>query len=283
MRKNRVFITILAFLVGVNLVSCIQKKSEENHVEFDHIQINEKVFLLPQNDTTLPYADVKIDFLYPKKFNNQEDLARLQQIFNGTFFNDETYDSLSPQDALDKYVENYVEEYRELTNQYNQDLANLEGENRPSWYWYSLGKSNKILYNDKNILSYSVEHYDYTGGAHGSLRVLYYTIDLNELTTVTEEDIFQPNYHHFLTSKIVEKLMEKYKVDSPEKLIDEGFFDINEIAPNNNFWLNNEGIHYIFNQYEIAPYSMGPIEVTIPYEEIKSIIIPESVAKNYID
>lgn len=283
MRKNSTLIVLLVFLYGINLISCNQKKSEQNHIEFDHLQMNEKVFLLSQNDTTLPYADVKIDFIYPKKFNNQEDLARLQQIFNGTFFNDETYDSLSPQDALDKYLENYTKEYKELTNQYNQDLANLEGEDRPSWYWYILGKSNEILYNDKNILSYSVEHSDYTGGAHGSLRVLYYTIDLDELTTVTEEDIFQPNYHHFLTSKIVEKLMKKYNVDNPEKLIDEGFFDINEIAPNNNFWLNNEGIHYIFNQYEIAPYSMGPIEVTIPYEEIISIVLPESVAKNYIE
>lgn len=283
MRKNSTLIVLLVFLYGINLISCNQKKSEQNHIEFDHLQMNEKVFLLSQNDTTLPYADVKIDFIYPKKFNNQEDLARLQQIFNGTFFNDETYDSISPQDALDKYLENYTKEYKELTNQYNQDLANLEGEDRPSWYWYILGKSNEILYNDKNILSYSVEHSDYTGGAHGSLRVLYYTIDLDELTTVTEEDIFQPNYHHFLTSKIVEKLMKKYNVDNPEKLIDEGFFDINEIAPNNNFWLNNEGIHYIFNQYEIAPYSMGPIEVTIPYEEIISIVLPESVAKNYIE
>ena len=284
MKRNSTFISIslLVFLVGLSLLSCKTKK-EENHIEFDHLKLDEKVFLLPQNDTTLPFADVKIDFIYPKKFNNQEDLSRLQQIFTGTFFNDETYDSLSPQEALNNYVENYTKEYRELTNQYNQDLANLEGDNRPSWYWYMLQKNNEIVYNDKHILSYLVEHADYTGGAHGSLQVLYYTIDLNELTTITEEDIFQPNYQHELTSKIIEKLMNKYDVDTPEKLIDEGFFDINEIAPNNNFWLNDNGIHYIFNQYEIAPYSMGPIEVTIPYEEIKSIMIPESVAKNYME
>lgn len=280
MKKNNIYISLLVFLFGLNLLACKSKK-EENHIDFDHLVVNEKVFLLPQNDTTLPFADVKIDFIYPKKFNNKEDLARLQQIFNGTFFNDETYDSLSPQEAVSKYIENYAEEYRELTNQYNQDLANLEGDNKPSWYWYMLQKSNKILYQDKQILSYLVEHADYTGGAHGSLRVLYYTIDLNELTTLSEEDIFQPNYQQELTSKIIEKLMDKYDVDTPDKLIEEGFFDINEIAPNNNFWLNDKGIHYIFNQYEIAPYSMGPIEVTIPYEEIESIIIPESVVRNY--
>lgn len=67
-----------------------------------------------------------------------------------------------------------------------------------------------------------------------------------------------------------------------DELMGEGFFDINEIAPNNNFWINNEGVHYVYNQYEIAPYSMGPIEVTIPFEEITPIIIPESIVGEYI-
>ena len=111
---------------------------------------------------------------------------------------------------------------------------------------------------------------------------MYYTIDLNNLTTITEENIFKPNFHHLLTERIVENLMKKYDVTTPEDLLNEGFFDINDIAPNNNFWLNNQGVHYIFNQYEIAPYSMGPIEVTIPYQEIQSIIIPESIAGKQI-
>jgi hypothetical protein len=38
----------------------------------------------------------------------------------------------------------------------------------------------------------------------------------------------------------------------------------------------------VYNQYEIAPYSMGPIEVTIPFEEITPIIIPESIVGEYI-
>ncbi len=29
---------------------------------------------------------------------------------------------------------------------------------------------------------------------------------------------------------------------------------------------------FYFNPYEIAPYSMGPTEILIPYDEIKNII-----------
>ncbi len=267
-------------LLGICVTSCFKKTDE---VKFDKLESRERVYLFPTNDTTIPFANVEIEYTYPKSFKSKEDLARLQPIFNGTFFNNESYDSLLPKEALDKFLEEYTEEYRELGNQYYEDMGNLEGDNQPSWYWYQLGKSNEIMYEDKNILSYSVHHSDYTGGAHGSLNVLYYTVDLNELTTISEETIFKPNYYKILTSKIIERLMKKFDVDTPEKLVNEGIFDINEIAPNNNFWINNEGIHYIYNQYEIAPYSMGPIEVTIPYEDIKSIIIPESIAGNYLD
>lgn len=282
MNKSTLIYSALLIMVWLNILSCDQNRSKKNDVEFDKLEVNEKVFLLPVNDTTLPFSQVEIELTYPKKFNNKEDLARLQQIFNGTFFNDQSYDSLSPQEALKKYLESYTIEYRELSNQYYQDKANLKSSEMPSWYWYYLHKSNEILFEDKSILSYSVEHSDYTGGAHGSLNVMYYIIDLENLTTVTQEDIFKPNYHNFLTSKIIEKLMEKYEVNEADQLINEGFFDINEIEPNNNFWMNNEGIHYVYNQYEIAPYSMGPIEVTIPFEDITSIIIPESIAGNYI-
>lgn len=280
MKKYKLFIAASLVLVGVCITSCIKKSVD---IKFDKLESKERVYLFPVNDTTIPFSNVDIEFNYPKKFKNNEDLARLQQIFNGTFFNNESYDSLSPKEALAKYLEDYTEEYRELGEQYKEDMENLEGENKPSWYWYELQKSNEILFEDENILSYSVQHSDYTGGAHGSLNMLYYTIDLNKLITVTQESIFKPNYYKSLTSIIIEKLMAKYNLDSPEKLMEEGFFDINEIAPNNNFWINDLGIHYVYNQYEIAPYSMGPIEVTIPYEDIKSIIIPESIAGKYIE
>ena len=279
MRKNILFIITSIVLVGLFATSCVNKSSK---LEFDNISLSEEIYLFPDNDTTKPFANVEIDFNYPKSFKNIEDLARLQEIFNGTFFNDESYGSLLPKDALNIYLEEYTKEYRELGNQYYEDMANLEGDNQPSWYWYQLHKSNEVLYQDESILSYSVSHATYTGGAHGSLQVLYYTINLNELTTITEEDIFAPNYHNFLTTKIVENLMKEYKVSTPEELINEGFFDVNDIAPNNNFWIDNVGVHYIYNQYEIAPYSMGPIEVTIPYHDIQSIIIPESIAGKQI-
>ncbi len=279
MKKNISIIIASLVLIVLFITSCTNRGDD---LKFDNISLSEKIYLFPEIDTTKPFANVEVDFNYPKSFKNKEELARLQEIFNGTFFNDESFGFLLPKEAVNIYLEEYTKEYRKLGNQYYEDMENIEGDNQPSWYWYQLHKSNEVLFENENILSYSVSHATYTGGAHGSLQVLYYTINLNTLTTITEEDIFTPNYHSFLTEKIIDNLMIEHNVDTPEELLNKGFFDINDIAPNNNFWINNEGVHYVYNQYEIAPYSMGPIEVTIPYKDIKSIIIPQSIAGKQI-
>lgn len=45
--------------------------------------------------------------------------------------------------------------------------------------------------------------------------------------------------------------------------------------------MDNKGLHYTYNQYEIAPYSMGPIDVTIPYEDLKPILKPNNIIERF--
>ncbi|HOV71682.1 MAG TPA: DUF3298 domain-containing protein [Dysgonamonadaceae bacterium] len=282
MNKNHIVAALLAIFITTMFFSCknIRQKSE-TALTFDTIVVAKQIPLLQENDTTLPYADVDIKFMYPVKFRTAEDLARLQQIFVGTFFNDTLYDSLSPQQAVDKYLENYIENYRALSKDYYSDKNRLPKGETPVWYYYQLNISNKIMFQNDSLLSYAVEYSDYTGGAHGSYRIVYYNIDLNDLVTISEEDLFTPGYYKPLTDIILHSLMEKYKVTSPDSLLAKGFFNIEDIVPNNNFWMDDKGLHYTYNQYEIAPYVMGTIDVTIPYEELKPILKPDNIIERF--
>jgi hypothetical protein len=249
-------------------------------IHFDSIVVQQQIPLLQTSDTTLPFAEIRIAFTYPSKFRNQESLFRLQKIFQGTFFGDRQYDSIPPGEAVKKFVEDYSQRYRSLSNAYYEDKNRLKGE-MPVWYWYYMNNSNKILFQNESILSYAVTYNDYEGGAHGSHRITYTNIDLNELVTLSEEDLFVPDYYKPLREKIVQGLMHSYRVNEPDSLLDKGFFTIEDIVPNNNFWLNNEGIHYSYNQYEIAPYSMGVIDVAIPYTDLQDILLPGGVISRY--
>ena len=243
--------------------------------------VSRHIPLLQENDTTLPYADVNVSFTYPVKFRDSENLARLQQIFQGTFFSDSNLDTLSPQEAVDQYLNEYTERYQSLSNYFYEDKARIEGK-MPSWYWYIMNNSNKVLFQNDSLLSYAVEYSDYEGGAHGSYRITYTNIDLNKLVTLTEEDLFAPGYFKPLTEKIMAQLMKSYDAPAPDSLLMKGFFTLEDIVPNNNFWLDEKNIHYSYNQYEIAPYAMGVIDVSVPYTELSDILLPEGVIAKYL-
>ncbi|NJK82479.1 MAG: DUF3298 domain-containing protein [Saprospiraceae bacterium] len=47
---------------------------------------------------------------------------------------------------------------------------------------------------------------------------------------------------------------------------------------NDNFALTSEGVAFMFNPYEIAPYAMGQQQFTIPYTALQAIAKPNSLA-----
>jgi len=283
MQPGKIIIFAVFVFLGTGVwVSCIDRGRSVNSSEilFDSIVVERRIPLLQISDTTLPYADVKVAFTYPSKFRDAESLTRLQQIFQGTFFGDIRYDSMTPKEAMNRYMEEYTMRYQSLSGSYDEDKSRLEGE-IPVWYWYFMNNNNKILFQNDSLLSYTVEYSDYEGGAHGSCRVTYTNIDLNRLVTLSEEDLFVPDYYKPLTEKIVHGLMKSFNVNEPDSLLNKGFFTIEDIVPNNNFWINDEGIHYAYNQYEIAPYSMGVINVTLPYSELRGILLPDGIISRY--
>ncbi|MDO5665244.1 MAG: DUF3298 domain-containing protein [Bacteroidia bacterium] len=282
MKKSTLLSTIILFVIFFGtLFSCKKTAQTSTKIVFDSIVVKEQIPLLETNDTTLPFADVKMSFIYPIKFRNNEGLARLQQIFTGTFFNNLDLDSLLPKEAINAYISDYKEDYKSLSNDYYDEKNRLPKDETPMWYWYYMYHTNKIIFENDSLLSYAIEYSDYTGGAHGSHRITYINIDLDELVTVSEEDIFIPNYKKKLTDIIISQLMDQHNVTAPDSLINIGFFNLDEVFPNNNFWLSDKGIHYSYNQYEIAPYSMGVIDVDIPYEKLSAILKPDNVIQKF--
>lgn len=273
---------ICVILASIILFSCNNSKQKtavsprsEVNLQFDSLKFSDKVYLVEKNDTTVPYSQVDIKFVYPTQFKSESDLQKLQKMFVETFFDDTL--TAQPQDALKKYVEKYTGEYRKLASGYLKDAPYKE---KPHWFWNSLSKSNQILFQNDSIISYAIVYSEYTGGAHGSYNIVYRNIDLTNIKRITEEDLFVLNYKKSLSDIIVRKIMKNYNITSTDSLLANGFLIKKEgIVPNNNFWINKEGLHYTYNQYEIACYAMGPVEVFIPYSELKAILKPNSIVE----
>jgi glycerol-3-phosphate O-acyltransferase len=101
-------------------------------------------------------------------------------------------------------------------------------------------------------------------------------IDLKTGRRVMENEIFIDDYQDDLAKVIVESIALLNNVDDANDLEDIGFFNVNEIYPNKNFHVDETGITYTFNEYEIAAYALGATSIQIPYEKIRHLLRKES-------
>ncbi len=270
----RTYIIIFAAL-SIVLYGCKPhaKQTEKNDISFDSINV-EKVYHLFDNPEN-PNCNFQLQFIYPVKMGNELLLKKIQKQFIVDYFGEE-YSQLSPQEAAAKYTEEYIDMYKELEDDFKLEVERSEGKPVPAWFSYYEMSENEILYNSNQILSYSVNFNNYTGGAHGAHATRYHVIDLKTGEKITEESIFVEDYQEQLALILVDKIAELNEVEDPKELENIGFFSVDEIFPNDNFLIDDTGITYAYNEYEIAAYVIGLIEVHIPFKEIEYLLKKDS-------
>lgn len=182
------------------------------------------------------------------------------------------YNNTTPDDVLNKTVETtkqaYIEEVKEFYDEDLKKVANGTATEVGSWYNYEVNISASPTLYKGNLLNYLLTAYHYTGGAHGITNIIYFPIDLEAKKIIKYADLFKADDDKALTKLIIEQI----KIDNETTNLNESGFWVDEIKPSKNFGISEQGILFFYNQYEIAPYAMGPIEVLIPYSKLKGLI-----------
>ena len=266
---------VVLFLISVFVSGCNigTKKTTDNDVTFDSISADKTYHLLenPEN----PNCNLQINFTYPAKYDNKDILKKIQQQFVYSYFGD-GYENLSPEEATAKYTEDYLNNYKDLEDEYKAEVAKADETPVGAWFSYFEMSSDDIAYNKNDILSYTVNFENYTGGAHGAHSFTNHVIDMKTGNLIKEDDIFIEGFQEDLAQILIDRIAKQNTVENPKELENIGFFSIDEIFPNGNFLIDDNGITYTFNEYEIAAYVVGATNVHLPYEEIQYLLKKES-------
>lgn len=262
-------------LLSVFCISCnsVSKSNPENDVDYDSIVVEKTYHLLDNPDN--PNCDLHIKFVYPTSVKNIS-LQEIQKFFVSSYFGD-AYEQFSPEEAVKKYTQDYLTSYKELEADYKEELKRSEdGAPVSSWFSYYELSSNEIIFNQYGLISFTVNFENYTGGAHGSHAHNHFVLSAETGKRISEEDIFIENYEDTLAGILVNQIAKENNAANPKELENMGFFSVEEIFPNNNFMIDDTGITYTFNEYEIAAYAVGAIEVHLPFESLQGILKKES-------
>ena len=263
-------ITLLSalFLLLLSMAGCKETDSlDENNIRFETISKTAAYHLF--NNPNNPRCDLSISLSYPNEFENEKILSELQNRFVVSAFG-ENYADFDPQQATEKYAESYIRMYREIEADFQKDkqIHNDPEDDFASWYTYYEKHSNEIVFNRANIISYTNKLETYTGGAHGAHHYSNQVIDLKTGDWIKECDIFIDDFKEPIAKLLIDKIVEINRVDDVSKLIEIGYFGIEEIRPNDNILIDEQGITYTFNEYEIAAYAIGATKVLLTFDEI---------------
>lgn len=130
---------------------------------------------------------------------------------------------------------------------------------------------NKYVSKTKGTVSYVFQSYKFTGGAHGNTALFTYTF--NDKGFVNIDNFLNTGNRNglYLTNIIKEKLTLSLGDLYNEEMLNNG---LSEIYTNfDNFVVLDEGIKFIFEQYQVAPYAAGQPEVLLTWEELNKYLV----------
>ena len=269
--KKQSILLITCTLTSILFISCSQKtiKTEEK-------DLIKKYYLT--SDTLKGALSVDFEVEIPVAFADTNVLKSIRSTIITNLFGDDYI--AHPNDSLVYlFSKELIADYKAN----NEPLINVKDTTNSYSFDNEHTLSGFSCYSDKKIYVYGIERYVDMGGAHGLETRNYYNFDLKTGKIITEKDLFKANFKaelsELLKKRIVEESRETKETKNTEPVLslEDTDFWTDSIKPNGNFYITDEGINYVFNPYEIAPYYMGQTEVTLPYDRLKGILKPTCI------
>ena len=267
MIENRLMAGFSLLIACLLLVGC-----ERNALQTTSLSSEQVCYLTDAQEDSLT---VSIHIEYPTAIGKTDALNNIQRDLKHRLFG-EAYIDMEPQQALDAYVAMLKTEYKINNLPLKEDW---EKDNRDYEYAPICCEeqvlTGSVMGEVKGILSYCVERYVYTGGAHGSNFRQFVNYNLQTGEQIDEEQLFAENYQEPLTQLLLQYMVEQNDEIALIQDLQEAGYNVDDIHPNDNFYLAEEGITYVFNPYDIAPYALGETDILIPWSALQNILKPE--------
>jgi len=210
-----------------------------------------------------PAAKIEILLIYPEKSRNPALNTAIDHTITGFMLNDSSSIS-DPELMIENITFDYFTSYRKAYD----GVPDLEQSASFNW----LKKLDmEVIYNENNLLSLRLDKFGYTGGAHGANIVMYRVFNLQTGKPVELEDLFIEGYQEELT-RILEKKLRRLNGITPDENLYESGFLIDSLSFTRNFFVNNDGIGFYYNVYEIAAYATGSTELFCSFYDLKGIL-----------
>ena len=221
------FLVVLMLLISIGSYPQAMLKTSELNEDNSNVNIVDKIYKSKNN-----YLDINVVVPQINGISNK----KLEDIVN---------------DKVIKWTENWINEVKQIADEYFKD--------KPSPLMpYQLYARYKVT-NNSDIISFYIDYYQFSGGAHGITNRIAYNIEKSSGNEMQLKDIFKDNYNY---KDIINKEISRQISKDPDRYFT-GKDGFNGIGDNQNFYIKNNKVVIYFGLYEIAPYAAGISEFII--------------------
>jgi len=162
-----------------------------------------------------------------------------------------------PNNSTSKSIEESINAFNEEYDAFNKDFPD-------SAMLWEAQIDGEILFESPEIISISITSYLNTGGANGNTVITFLNFDAQTGKRLQNTDLIKNDagFKTLAASYFKKNLKDEDMLFKPDS------FQLPE-----NMGYVEDGIHLLYNTYEIAPYAMGIIEFTIPFEKVRPFLV----------
>lgn len=136
--------------------------------------------------------------------------------------------------------------------------------------WYSV-HSIAVQQNTPSYVALISDAQSYTGGAHGNYHTRFIHYDTGQKKEILLTDWVRPERMNELTA-IAERIFRADEGLTPDQALDAYFFEDGHFSLPDNFYIARGQLHFLYNIYEVRPYSEGQTTLSIPLGEVAHLM-----------
>ena len=233
-------------------------------IKYDSIKVHEEyTFAYVKEDAPTLTIDISLPTI---DLGNNEATARLDSALALGIFNT----PFTLRQSCDTFIAMQKKKFDELRDDFHNFKEGKIPPGLMQQYCYIVGEA---VIGYKGYINYTVSREEYYGGAHPNTYHNILNFDPKTGHEIAFYDIFKEGCEDILTAMLIEELMNYAQVSDMDELHEKGFLFIDtEMFISQNFILGKDGITFLYNRYEIAPYAMGDIKLTLDYTTLKDIM-----------
>lgn len=232
-----------------------------NGIQFEMVHFEEVMASCTGEKTTSPCARMKADF--PRAVSGP---MRLQQFINDTISH-YVRESLSafapPRDELLPSMDT-------IARRFIRDYQNFFEQNEDYGFTWEVETKGEVLFQNKKVLSVSLDNYSFTGGAHPNTFRQLLNFDLNNRQMLHLKEIIVDEFR--FKSRVEEAFRQYHQIGVGADLNEAGFFWDQAFFLPANFAVRQNGLYLYYNNYEAAPYAAGSTELLLPWEKLQGVV-----------